>query len=144
LGIFSKKLEYCSLCKKQLRFKYKPEKSWNIEGKLCGDCHTIKVKEFIDAQAKVKEIERIKDNTCSLCNKLIESERKHPRWQWNMESDAVLCNNCYLEKEKEYMERLNFCSACKKKLGFVRYNPKPAWKVNGQLCRQCWDRLNTV
>lgn len=144
MGIFSKKLEYCSLCKKQLRFKYKPEKSWNIEGKLCGDCHTIKVKEFIDAQAKVKEIERIKDNTCSLCNKLIESDRKHPRWQWNMESDAVLCNNCYLEKEKEYMERLNFCSACKKKLGFVRYNPKPAWKVNGQLCRQCWDRLNTV
>lgn len=144
MGIFSKKLEYCSLCKKQLKFKYKPEKSWNIEGILCGDCHTIKLKEFIDAQTKVKEIERIKENTCSLCNKFIESDKKHTRWQWNTESDAVLCNDCYLEKEKEYMERLNFCSNCNKKLGFVRYNPKPAWKVNGQLCRQCWDRLNSL
>jgi hypothetical protein len=144
LGVFSKKLEHCSLCKKQLKFKYKAEKSWNIEGKLCGDCHTIKLKEFIDAQTKVKEIERIRENTCSLCNKFIESDKKHPRWQWNMESDAVLCNDCYLEKEKEYMETLNFCSNCNKKLGFVRYNPKPAWKVNGQLCRQCWDRLNSL
>jgi hypothetical protein len=144
LGVFSKKLEHCSLCKKQLKFKYKAEKSWNIEGKLCGDCHTIKLKEFIDAQTKVKEIERIKENTCSLCNKFIESDKKRPRWQWNLESDAVLCNDCYLEKEKEYMETLNFCSNCNKKLGFVRYNPKPAWKVNGQLCRQCWDRFNSL
>jgi hypothetical protein len=27
-------------------------------------------------------------------------------------------------------------------LGFVRYNPKPKWEVEGQLCRQCWDKRN--
>jgi hypothetical protein len=144
LEIFSKKLEYCSLCKKPLKFKYKPEKSWNIEGRICGDCHTIKMKESIETQAKAKEIEKIKENTCCLCNKFIESGKKHSRWQWNMDSDAILCNDCYLAKEEEYMERVKFCSSCSKKLGFVRYNPKPAWKVNGQLCRQCWDRLNAL
>jgi hypothetical protein len=20
-----------------------------------------------------------------------------------------------------------------------RYNPKPKWKIEGQLCRKCWD-----
>jgi hypothetical protein len=140
--IFHKKLEYCSLCRKRLKFKYRPEKSWNIEGNLCGECHTSKVKEFMDNQVKIKELEKIKDNTCSLCNKFIELNKKRARWQWNMESDRVLCNECYDKKEEEYMKRVNFCAGCNRKLGFVRYNPKPAWKVNGQLCRQCWDEYN--
>ena len=28
---------------------------------------------------------------------------------------------------------------CGAKLGFFRYNPKTKWKVDGQLCRKCWD-----
>jgi hypothetical protein len=24
-------------------------------------------------------------------------------------------------------------------MGFIRYKPKPKWKINGELCRKCWD-----
>jgi hypothetical protein len=24
-------------------------------------------------------------------------------------------------------------------MGFIRYKPKPNWKIEGELCRKCWD-----
>jgi len=33
----------------------------------------------------------------------------------------------------------NFCALCGGKMGLIRYNPKGTWKVEGQLCRKCWD-----
>jgi len=24
-------------------------------------------------------------------------------------------------------------------MGLIRYNPKPKWNIEGQLCRECWD-----
>ena len=26
-----------------------------------------------------------------------------------------------------------------RKMGLIRYNPKGKWKIEGQLCRKCWD-----
>ncbi len=142
MGILHKKVEYCSVCKKELEFKYKPDKSWEIGGKLCSDCHTVKMKEYMEKQQELKEQERIKESYCSLCNIFIESDKKNPKWQWNMESNIVLCLACYDKKQKEYEKRINSCVSCNTKLGFVRYNPKPKWEVEGQLCRQCWDKRN--
>src|SRR6476659_10147648 len=121
MGILNKKVEYCSVCRKELKFKYKPNKSWEIEGKLCSDCYTSKMKEYMEKQQELKEQERIKESYCSLCNIFIESDKK---------------------SQKEYEKRINFCVSCNTKLGFVRYNPKPKWEVEGQLCRQCWDKRN--
>ena len=45
-------------------------------------------------------------------------------------------------KEKEYKRNLNYCNICSSKLKFIRYNPKPEWKMEGQLCRRCWDIKN--
>lgn len=142
MKIFHRKIEYCSVCGNQLKFKYKPEKSWEIPGKLCGDCHTSKMKEFLETQRKLKELEEIKQNHCSICGVHIESNKKKPRWQWNLSADTVLCSECYCKKEEEYRIRVDYCFSCKSKLGLIRYNPKVSWKVNGQLCRRCWDRLN--
>jgi len=81
---------------------------------------------------------------CAICGKQMVSkgEGSRPKWQWNMESNIVLCPECYDKKQKEYEKRINFCVSCNTKLGFVRYNPKPKWEVEGQLCRQCWDKRN--
>jgi len=142
MGILHKKVENCSVCSRELKFKYKPNKSWEIEGNLCSDCYTSKMKEYMEKQQELKEQERIKENYCSLCNIFIESDKKNPKWQWNIESNIVLCPECYDKKQKEYEKMINFCVSCNTKLGFVRYNPKPKWEVEGQLCRQCWDKRN--
>ena len=133
-----KKSVFCNICKKELKHKYKPAKEWNIEGFLCADCHIDKTKEFI---AKQQQYEEIPDN-CVLCKKELKSEKKKPRWQWNMDSGSFLCNDCFQKKELSYEKRQNFCSVCNKKMGFIRYNPKPIWNIDGQLCKNCWDRKN--
>ena len=109
MRILHKKVEYCSVCRKELKFKYKPNKSWEIEGKLCSDCHTSKMKEHMEKQQELKEQEHIKESYCSLCNIFIESDKKNPKWQWNMESNIVLCPECYDKKQKEYEKSINFC-----------------------------------
>ena len=83
---------------------------------------------------------------CGICKKeiVLETDKNKARWQWNMESEIVLCKNCYEKKESEYDKKLNFCALCNKKMGFIRYNPKPKWKIEGQLCRQCWDKRNKM
>ena len=141
MRLFQKKKNiHCTICNKELKYKYKAAKEWNIEGYLCADCHIDKTKEFI---TKKQQYEETPDN-CVICEKEIESEseKKKPRWQWNMASGSLLCSDCFEKKELSYDKRLNFCSMCNKKIGFIRYNPKPKWKIDGQLCKNCWDKTN--
>ncbi|MEO9319552.1 MAG: hypothetical protein ABI361_02655 [Nitrososphaera sp.] len=130
---------YCVLCKKELKHKYKPGKDWGIEGFLCADCHIEKTKEFM-----LKEQE-VQPELCALCRQEIEEGTgKKARWQWNLDAGAVVCDSCFDSKESEYEKAVNYCSVCNVKMGFVRYNPKPAWKLKGQLCRKCWDQRNST
>lgn len=138
-----RKPQICSLCKKDLKFKYKPEKSWNITGYLCSDCHMKSAREFSVKQQEEKEQLIKKQNQCFICHKIVDPEKKKKsRWQWGLESDAFLCENCFNQKEQDYERKVNFCVKCGKKIGFIRYNPKPQWKIDGQLCRKCWDTIN--
>ncbi len=82
-------------------------------------------------------------NICSYCQEGIEAESKKPNWKWDIEPNATLCNECYKKKSNEYDIRINFCNTCYKKLGFIRYNPKRSWNIQGQMCRNCWDSKNS-
>jgi hypothetical protein len=53
--------------------------------------------------------------------------------------DGLLCKNCFDKKEEEHAVKKNYCSLCGGKMGFIRYKPKPQWKIEGELCRKCWD-----
>ena len=79
---------------------------------------------------------------CSFCQCKIRTEVLRPNWKWNLESNTYLCRDCYDKKANEFERRINFCNTCDIKLGFVRYNPKPKWKMIGQMCRKCWDSKN--
>jgi hypothetical protein len=141
LHIFGKKKEvlHCAACSRELgRHKYRANEEWNIDGFLCGNCHIEKTKEFMAARAAMRD-------KCGICKTEIAShaDKYKTRWQWNLEAGTRLCKSCYDKKEAEYDKKLNFCSLCNAKLGLFRYNPKPAWHVEGQLCRQCWDNRNT-
>ena len=81
---------------------------------------------------------------CFACKNLISGEIKKPEWKWNLNSSQSLCNDCYEKKSKEYEKINNYCNECNKKLGFIRYNPKPLWGMKGQLCRICWDLKNST
>lgn len=147
LRLFAKKATlHCANCNKELRHKYKPPEEWNISGFLCTDCHIEKTKEFV--LKKHEEKRRLEEGPvdCAICGKQIVSkdERNRPKWQWNMESGTIVCKNCYQNKEADHDKKLNFCVRCNKKMGFIRYNPKPSWKIEGQLCRGCWDKQNQV
>ena len=117
-----------------------------MQGLLCADCHMEKTKIFI--LKKQEEKVRIEEapHECGICKKEItlEIDKNKPRWQWNMESGSMLCKNCYDSKEAQYNKILNFCTICNKKIGFIRYNPKPKWEIEGQLCRECWDKKNQI
>ena len=53
--------------------------------------------------------------------------------------EGLLCKACFDKKESSHDKKKNFCVLCGAKMGIIRYNPKPKWKVNGNLCRKCWD-----
>ena len=149
----SKAKVHCAVCNKELtKFRYKPANEWDIQGMLCGDCHVMKSlehsgrtksgeskrgQETIDAKIEVS-------TECGLCNAEIgsASESLKPKWQWNMDTNLILCKQCYSMKSKEYEKRINYCGICGNKMPFFRYNPKPKWKIEGQLCRKCWDDSN--
>ena len=140
LHIFGKRqVVHCSVCGKELgRHKYRPSEEWGIEGMLCGLCHLEKTKEFTLEQKEVPDF-------CALCKKELadnNQDRYKPRWQWEMESGTLLCKSCYQKKDADYNKKLNFCAICNCKLGMFHYHPKPAWQIDGNLCRKCWDRQN--
>jgi hypothetical protein len=142
LRLFQKKKSvFCNICSKELKYKYKPATEWNIEGFLCADCHIDKTKEFSAIQQQYDK--EILDN-CIICKKELksESEKRKPLRKWSMDSGSFLCSDCFEKIELSYEKRLNFCSICSKKMGFIRYNPKPKWKIDGQLCKNCWDSRN--
>ena len=132
-----KKVICCTVCGRELRHKYKPSKSWNIEGFLCADCHIEKTKEFT-----LKEQEPVPE-TCALCNTEIQDgAAKKAKWQWNLDAGAIVCPSCFDRKDKEFDKRINYCAVCGVKMGIIRYNPKPLWNIDGQICRRCWDIRN--
>jgi hypothetical protein len=142
-----KKNFYCTICNKELKHKYKASSEWNIDGYLCADCHIEKTKEFTlklkDEQKRIAE----KPDLCIGCGKeiVLEIDKNKPKSQWNLKSNgSKLCKKCYDIKEQEYYKKLNFCALCNKKIGLIRYNPKPQWDVKGQLCRECWDKYNQI
>jgi len=129
MGLFSRKPSYCAVCNKKLTHKHKPKREWNIKGRLCGDCHFDKAKEYFEGkiiQSCVK---------CGTTKKI--TNLWEPRWQWDME--GLLCKECFDKKEEDFAKKKNFCAMCGGKMGLIRYNPKENWKIKGQLCRNCWD-----
>ena len=128
--------------------KYKPSPEWNLHGLICSDCHTEKTREFIlrAEEEKRQELEQKEkeDRTCAICKNVIAlgADKKKPEWKWNMDKVKVLCPRCYEKTEADFDRKLNFCAVCDIKIGFIRYNPKPKWRIDGQLCRKCWDEQN--
>lgn len=129
MRLFDRKPSFCSICNKKLTHKYKPKKEWNIKGKLCGDCHFEKSKEYYEGKVR---------QPCVICGTTQKiTDMWEPRWQWDME--GLLCKVCF-EKSEENDKKKDFCSICGAKMKFVRYNPKKEWNMKGQLCRRCWDK----
>ena len=79
---------------------------------------------------------------CAICRKEITEDSHKARWQWEMDQGALLCKSCFEKKDTDYNKKTNFCAICYGKLGMFYYHPKPAWHIEGNLCRKCWDRQN--
>jgi hypothetical protein len=144
LHLFGKKrVLYCTNCNKELNHKYKPLREWNINGFLCSDCNIEKTKEFM---IKKQEEKRKLEVICAICKKdlIVEIDKNRPRWQWNMEAGTILCKICFDKKQSDYDKLMNLCALCNKRIGLIRYNPKPKWNIEGQLCRDCWDKQNQI
>jgi len=103
-------------------------------------------KEFILRQQEENPKLAQAPDICILCKKeiVLETDKNKPRWQWSMERESILCNACFEKQALDYEKRLNHCTVCSARLAFIRYNPKPKWNIEGQLCRKCWDKQNQV
>ncbi|HLG37173.1 MAG TPA: hypothetical protein VI338_03495 [Nitrososphaera sp.] len=134
MHIFGKKqVLNCAVCGKELgRHKYKPGEDWGITGLLCGSCHVEKTKEFMIRQEKTTD-------RCAMCSEEILKDSQKPKWQWEMESGILLCKSCFEKKDTDYNKKINFCTACGARLGMFYYHPKPAWHIQGNLCKKCWN-----
>jgi len=111
MGLFSRKPSFCAVCNKELTHKHKPKKEWNIKGRLCGDCHFDKSKEYFEGKIVQPCVE------CGITKKI--TDLWEPRWQWDME--GLLCKECFDKKEEDYAKKKNFCALCGGKMGLIRY-----------------------
>lgn len=82
-----------------------------------------------------------KVDRCELCRKELDPKDGYELHK-GLNLKSVICSDCYEAKRKEEEKKLVNCASCGKKLGFFRYNPKEEWKIEGQLCRKCWDHHN--
>ena len=127
----------------------------NGEIKKTTDNNTVDIKktEFLGISSGMEaneELQRSKDQKeekevefiCHHCKEKIDEDWKEPHWKWNLDKNTKFCMKCYGTKEIEYEKLKNYCVVCNSKLKFIRYNPKPEWKLIGQLCRMCWDSQN--
>lgn len=129
MGLFSRGPAECAVCGRRLTHRHKPKREWNIKGRLCGDCHFEKAREYYEGKVR---------QPCAACGTTRKiTDLWEPRWQWDM--DGLLCKGCFDQKEDSHERRKNFCSLCGGRMGLIRYNPKSRWGVDGQLCRPCWD-----
>jgi hypothetical protein len=134
MGLFGGRTVRCAVCSKELKHKYKPQAEWKIDGYLCSDCHIEKAKEFASRPAD--------PDRCAVCGCDLPDIAVKPKWNWEMAPGSLLCQPCFNKKGAEHDKKLNYCAVCGAKLGFIHYNPKPAWKVEGKMCRKCWDGRN--
>lgn len=129
MGLFDRKPSYCAICNVQLKHKHKPKREWNISGRLCGNCHYEKSKEYYEGKVR---------QPCAVCGQTGQiNDLWEPRWQWDM--DGLLCKKCFDKKEGNHKKKKSNCAICNAEMGFIRHNPKSSWKIDGQLCRSCWD-----
>ncbi|HMK32452.1 MAG TPA: hypothetical protein VK431_02380 [Nitrosopumilaceae archaeon] len=133
MGLFSKKEEFCTVCKKRISHKHKPKRGWNVEGPLCADCYVDLMKMYY---------EKNDENKCVLCGARPGSfSLWKPRKEWELK--GWLCKSCFDEKEKSDNESKKFCSMCGTKLGFISYSPKKEWGIKGYICKNCWNLQET-
>ena len=111
------------------------------KSEFLGKNPSLETKKEFQVSKDPKE-EKIEDAICHRCKEKIEEEWKEPHWKWNLDKNTKLCTKCYGAKEMEYEKLTNYCVVCNSKLKFIRYNPKPEWRLRGQLCRMCWDSQN--
>ncbi len=103
----------------------------------------MQIQEEPKDEDKKGDIEEEEDDLCNRCKQKLDEEWKKPHWKWNLDNNIKFCLDCYNIKETEYEKILNYCILCDSKLKFLRYNPRPEWKIKGQLCRKCWDSKNS-
>lgn len=117
------------VCNKELiKFRYKPRNEWDIQGMLCGDCHVIKSMEHSGCtessgsknRHQMAEDEKEVSVKCGMCDADFDSGSEHlkAKWQWNMDTNLILCKRCYSIKSKEYEKRINYCAICGNKMSF--------------------------
>ncbi len=58
MGLFTHKQLFCTLCKKSITHKQKPQHNWNLEGYLCGDCYMSEMLKqcTLEEEVKAKEL----------------------------------------------------------------------------------------
>lgn len=128
-GLFAKKEEFCTVCKRRISHKHKPKSSWNVESPVCGNC-------YVDLMEK--NFKKNPDDKCVLCGVEPGSfSLWKPKKEWGI--TGWLCKLCFDEKERADDEAKKYCAICGNKLGFFCYNAKKEWGVNGQVCKNCWN-----
>lgn len=131
MGLFSKKNEFCTICKKEISRSSKPKKEWNLKGVLCAQC-------FVNCMKKPYEKKKNPDDACVICG--AEPGGLYlwkPKKSWDMR--GWLCEPCYNEKEKADNELKQNCVLCNAKLGFFPRHSKKEWNLSGYLCKDCWN-----
>jgi hypothetical protein len=112
------------------------------KAEFLGNSSGLETQEELQMSTGPKKEEIEEGVICHNCKEKIDEEWKGPHWKWNLDNNTKFCMKCYGTKEIEYEKLMNYCVVCGSKLKFVRYNPKPEWKLRGQLCKMCWDSQN--